>query len=268
MRQLKSLERSGPLDYEAQRETQPSARESSARSARDAASVGVRIELLTVIWMVVEAAVAIGAGVVAHSALLVAFGLDSVLELVTGSALLWRLWTEQRGESLARVERAERVAAWITGIGLALLCVYIVALAALDLVTRSEAATSTVGLALAAVAVVGMPVLAWRKRVIARQLNSVALRGDAACSLSCAYMAGALLVGLALHALLGWWWIESVALVSFLYWLVPEAREALEGARAGRAACSCGDDDCADAPSGENAANGHEKSEKPEKRLA
>jgi len=204
----------------------------------------VRIEAITVVWMTVEAAVAIGAGVAAHSALLVAFGLDSVLELVTGAALLWRLWTEQRGAALARVERAERIAAWITGVGLTLLCVYIVGVALLDLVTRAEASPSVAGLALAAAAVVGMPILAWRKRVIARQLNSAALRGDAACSLTCAYMAGALLVGLALHMLLGWWWVESVALLAFLYWLIPEAREALEGARAGRAACSCGDDAC------------------------
>jgi len=202
----------------------------------------VRIEAITVVWMAVEAAVAIGAGVAAHSALLVAFGLDSVLELVTGAALLWRLWTEQRGAALAQVERAERIAAWVTGVGLTLLCVYIVGVALLDLVTRAEASTSVAGLALAAAAVIGMPALAWRKRVIARQLNSAALRGDAACSLTCAYMAGALLVGLALHLLLGWWWVESVALLAFLYWLIPEAREALEGARAGRAACSCGDD--------------------------
>ena len=208
------------------------------------ALAGVRIEAITVVWMTIEAAVAIGAGVAAHSALLVAFGLDSVLELVTGAALLWRLWTEQRGVALARVERAERIAAWITGVGLTLLCVYIVGVALLDLVTRAEASTSVAGLALAAAAVVGMPALAWRKRVIARQLNSEALRGDAACSLTCAYMAGALLVGLALHMLLGWWWVESLALLAFLYWLIPEAREALEGARAGRAACSCGDDAC------------------------
>lgn len=247
MRELESRDLSDRLDRDAQPMAQASRRQRSTRSgrsARAAASAGVRIEALTVVWMVVEAALAIGAGLAAHSALLVAFGLDSVLELVTGAGLLWRLWTEKRGASLARVERAERIAAWITGIGLALLCVYIVAIAALDLVTRSGAATSIVGLVLAVVAVVGMPVLARRKRVIARQLNSAALRGDAACSLTCAYMAGALLAGLALHALLGWWWIESVALISFLYWLVPESREALEGARAGRAACSCGDDDC------------------------
>jgi len=68
---------------------------------------GVRVEMVTVAWMVVEAVVAIGAGVLAASVLLTAFGIDSVIELVTGGALLWRLATEARGGDLARVARGE-----------------------------------------------------------------------------------------------------------------------------------------------------------------
>ena len=92
-----------------------------------------------------------------------------------------------------------------------------------------------------------MPLLAWRKRHIAAAIESPALRGDAACSITCAYMAAALLLGLLTRALLGWWWADGVAALALLSWLVPEAREALGGARSGRAACSCGDEDgCAD----------------------
>jgi divalent metal cation (Fe/Co/Zn/Cd) transporter len=72
---------------------------------------GVRIEIFTVIWMVVEAAVSIGAGILAGSALLIAFGLDSVIELVSGAILLWRLLVEARGEDAEHIERAERRAA-------------------------------------------------------------------------------------------------------------------------------------------------------------
>src|SRR5437879_13704506 len=79
---------------------------------------GVRIEVVTVAWMAAEAAIAIGAGIAARSVLLTAFGLDSVIELVTGGALLWRLATEARGGSLARVERAETRAAGVAGVGL------------------------------------------------------------------------------------------------------------------------------------------------------
>ena len=74
-------------------------------------------------------------------------------------------------------------------------------------------------------------------------IDSAALRGDAACSIPCAYMAGALLVGLVLTAVLGWWWADSVAALRLLYWLQREARAALAGARAGRG-CRCGDDAC------------------------
>ncbi len=204
---------------------------------------GVRIEQATIAWMLVEAVVAIGAGVVARSVLLTAFGLDSIIELVTGGVLLWRLVTEARHASLGRVERAETSAAWVVGIGLALLCVYVVVVPALALLTHHRADSSPVGIGLAVAALTIMPVLAWRKRVIAERLHSAALRGDAACSITCAYMAGTLLVGVALTTFFGWWWADSVAAFALLYWLVPETREALEGARAGRGACACEDDD-------------------------
>jgi divalent metal cation (Fe/Co/Zn/Cd) transporter len=204
-----------------------------------AVRAGVRVEMVTVAWMTVEAIVAIGAGVLARSVLLTAFGIDSVIELVSGGVLLWRLATEVQGRSLERVARAENRAAWMTGISLALLCVYVVVSALASLLTQTRPEASLVGIALALVAVVGMPVLAWRKRAIAARIGSVALRGDAACSITCAYMAGTLLVGLALNALFGWWWADSLAALGLLYWLGREAREALAGARAGRGGCGC-----------------------------
>jgi divalent metal cation (Fe/Co/Zn/Cd) transporter len=206
---------------------------------------GVQIEVITVVWMVIEAVIAIGAGILARSVLLTAFGLDSVIELVTGGALLWRLTAEARHSSLVRVVRAENRAAWITGIGLLLLCVYITATAALSLLTASKPDGSPVAIGLSVAALLIMPWLVWRKREIAERIGSPALRADAACSLTCAYMAGALLVGLALTTLLGWWWADGIAAVVLLYWIVPEAREALEAARRGRGSCGCGDEGCA-----------------------
>jgi divalent metal cation (Fe/Co/Zn/Cd) transporter len=205
---------------------------------------GVRIEIVTVAWMTIEAVVAIAAGFLARSVLLTAFGFDSVVELVSGGALLWRLATEAHGGSLARVERAENRAAWIAGIGLVLLCVYIAATSALSLWSHNHPSRSLVGIGLAVCAVLLMPILVWQKRRIADRINSPALRADAACSLTCAYMAATLLAGLALTALFGWWWADALAALALLYWIVPEAREALEGARAGRTACMCGDPSC------------------------
>jgi divalent metal cation (Fe/Co/Zn/Cd) transporter len=88
------------------------------------------------------------------------------------------------------------------------------------------------GLAVAALVI--MPLLARRKRVIAVRIDSVARRGDAAWSITWAYMAAALLVGLTLNAAVGWWWADSAVALSSPYRLIPEGREALEGARAGR----------------------------------
>ncbi len=214
------------------------------RERAQAVQAGVHVEMVTIAWMVVEAAVAISAGLLARSVLLTAFGIDSIIELVTGGVLLWRLMTEARGGSLERVERAENRAAWVTGIGLVLLCLYVVASTILGLLAHNKADASAIGIGLSVVAVIGMPLLARRKHAIATRLNSVALRGDAACSLTCAYMAATLLVGLALNAAFHWWWADSVAALGLLYWLGSEAKEALEGARAGRGGCSCGDSSC------------------------
>ena len=74
---------------------------------------------------------------------------------------------------------------------------------------------------------------------IAASIDSAALRGDAACSITCAYMAGALLAGLVLTTIAGWRWADSVAALALLYWLGREAHEVLAGARAGHGACAC-----------------------------
>lgn len=194
--------------------------------------------------MVVEAAVAIGAGLLARSVLLTAFGVDSVIELASGGVLLWRLRTEARGGLLQEVERAEHRSAWITGVALALLCIYVAISAVAALVTHTEPGRSFAGIAVAIAAVIGMPILARRKRRIADLLDSAALRGDAACSITCAYMACTLLLGLVANVAFGWWWADSVAALALLYWLAHEAREAFDGAKSGRGGRSRGDGSC------------------------
>src|SRR5438105_1870535 len=101
-------------------------------------STAVRLEVMTVAWMAVEAVLAIGAGVLARSALLTAFGLDSVIELLSGGVLLWRLVSEASGADGARVERVERRARWLASVLLVLLCLYVVATVALGLIARVE----------------------------------------------------------------------------------------------------------------------------------
>ena len=95
-----------------------------ALQRREAFRLGVRLEVVTVVWMLAEAGLAIGAGLVARSLLLTAFGFDSVIELVSGVTLLWRLSSEARGSSFERAEWVERRATWISAVLLALLCLY------------------------------------------------------------------------------------------------------------------------------------------------
>ena len=183
--------------------------------------------------MVIEAVVAIGAGIVAGSLLLIAFGLDSVIELVSGTVLLWRLSVEAGGGSLEQAEAAERRAIRIVAAALALLCIYVLATAIYGLIAHVKPESSPVGIGLTLAAVVVMPWLAVSKRRIARRIDSEALAGDSASSLTCGYMAATVLVGLALDALFHWWWAEDVAALVFLFWLAGETQEALEEARGG-----------------------------------
>jgi hypothetical protein len=102
------------------------------RAAQVRASI--RIKVFTIVWMSIEALVSVGAGVWAGSALLIAFGLDSVIELVSGAILLWRLALEARGETTEQVERAEQRAAWVVAIALVLLCLYVLVTALYGLI--------------------------------------------------------------------------------------------------------------------------------------
>ncbi len=194
------------------------------------ARIGVRVEVFTVLWMTVEAVVSIGIGVRAASALLIAFGIDSVIELASGAILLWRLSLEARGEETEQVEQAEHRAALIVAILLAGLCLYVLVTAAYGLITRSGPEGSLAGMIIAAAAVVVMPLLGVTKRRLAARLDSSALRGDAASSFTCGYMAATVLLGVGANTLFHWWWAENVAALVFLFWLVMETREAFEEA--------------------------------------
>jgi divalent metal cation (Fe/Co/Zn/Cd) transporter len=191
----------------------------------------VRVEWFTVGWMTIEAIVAIGAGLLASSLLLTAFGLDSVIELITGSVLLWRLRVEVRGADTEGVQAAEHRAQLVTAIALVLLCMYVLATAVVDLLGVTKSEGSTVGILISLAAAMVMPWLAWIKRRLANQLGSEALRNDAASSLTCGYMAIAVLVGVLCTTLFNWWWAEGVAALVFLVWLAQETREAIEEVR-------------------------------------
>jgi divalent metal cation (Fe/Co/Zn/Cd) transporter len=183
---------------------------------------GRRLEYFTIGWNVVEAAVAVGAGWFAGSIALVGFGVDSLIESISGSILLWRLSSPVHDES------REQTALRLVGISFLILAAYVAFEALKSLLYYEPPDTSLVGIGLSIVSLILMPVLARAKRRSARNLNSRAMKADSRQTDLCAYLSVILLGGLTLNALLGWWWADPVAALI----MVPIiAREGLEGLR-------------------------------------
>ena len=205
--------------------------------------LGIWIEVVTIAWMTIEASIAIITGYMTRSVSLQGFGIDSVIELVAGGVLLWRLLVEQRGGASSMIEQAEKRAARVTALSLFALAIYIVGDSAFALITRSRPEASWWGIGLAIAAAIFMPVLWQGKLRVARRIGSAALKADAACSVTCAYMSFTLLAGLLLNRLFGWWWADPLAAFVLVYFIVREGREALHEARTGET-CDCGDEEC------------------------
>ncbi len=192
-------------------------------------SRGLWLAGLTIGWNVVEALVALSAGVTASSLALIAFGFDSVIEVASAALVVWQFRHELRG---GHDQERERRALRLIALTFFVLAVYVAVEAANDLLfTRAEADESVVGIVLAAVSLVVMPVLAVAKRRTAAKLGSPTLRADSQETLLCAWLSAILLAGLALHAVLGWWWADSVAAVGIAAFAVKEGLEAWEGDR-------------------------------------
>jgi len=156
--------------------------------------------------MGVEGAIAVTAGILAGSIALVAFGLDSAIEGFASLVIVWR-FTGRRLHS----ESAERRAQKLVAIQFFLLAPYVTVEALHNLATGERPETSWLGMALVTTSLVGMPLLGVAKRRLADTLGSVATRGEGTQNLLCAYLAGAVLVGLVGNALFGLWWLDPVA---------------------------------------------------------
>lgn len=167
-----------------------------------------RLNRLTIGWNAIEGIVAISAGVAASSVGLVAFGLDSGIEVSAALVLAWRLHQERRdGCQLPADDRARRLIAW----SFAALATYVPISAMIDLVGKHEPEVSMLGIAIAGLSLVVMPILAKAKRRLALQLGSQAAVAEAAQTNVCTMLSAALLVGLVANAALGWWWADPVA---------------------------------------------------------
>lgn len=182
-------------------------------------------------WMAFEFLVGLTAGLQAGSILLIAFGLDSFLEIIAGGTLIWRLRKEANGASAEVIERAERRSSLVVGTVLLGLSVYVTAVSVYNLATHQRADESTMGMAIAVASVILMPLLTLRKRHLGQALHSPALIEDGMCNITCAYMAGTVLVGAVLTALFNWWWADSVAALVLVYFIASEGWEAFQAGR-------------------------------------
>jgi divalent metal cation (Fe/Co/Zn/Cd) transporter len=184
---------------------------------------GRRLEYFTLGWNALEAGVAIGAGWLAGSIALVGFGVDSLIESLSGAILLWRL------ASSALDESRERLSLRLVGVSFFLLAAYVCFEAVKSLISSEEPKASILGIVLAVASLIVMPLLARAKRKVAADINSHALVADSRQTDICAYLSAILLGGLALNALFGWWWADPVAALIMVPIIAREGIEAWQG---------------------------------------
>jgi divalent metal cation (Fe/Co/Zn/Cd) transporter len=192
----------------------------------------LRLEWLTIGWNSLEAVIAAVAGVLSGSIALLGFGLDSVIEVSSGVALVWRL--SQDGDA-GRRERLEEVTLKIVGVSFLALAAYVAYESIGSLWRRDLPEASYAGIALAALSLVVMPVLARAKRRIAGAIGSRALEADSRQTDLCAYLSAILLGGLILNAVWGIWWADPAAALLMTPIIANEGLKAFSG----RTCCTC-----------------------------
>jgi len=187
---------------------------------------GRRLEYFTIAWNALEGLVAVVTGSIAGSISLVGFGIDSFIEVTSGSVLLWRMSVDAE---LHRRELNERRSLRIVGACFLLLAAYIAYESALELWSRRPPEHSIPGIVLACVSLVVMPLLSRAKRKVGHALGSAAMHADAKQTEFCTYLSAILLVGLLLNALFGLWWADPLAGLIMVPIIAKEGIDGLQG---------------------------------------
>jgi divalent metal cation (Fe/Co/Zn/Cd) transporter len=187
---------------------------------------GRKLEYFTIGYNSLEGLIALEAGWLSGSIALVGFGFDSLIEVTSGVALLWRLHAEV---DRARRERAEAISLRIVGVCFVVLAAYVSYDSANSLISHRAPERSLPGIALAIASLIVMPLLARGKRKVARGIGSGAMAADAKQTEFCTYLSAILLGGLVCNALLGWWWADPVAALVMVPIIAKEGIEALYG---------------------------------------
>lgn len=180
------------------------------------------IVAFTITYNVVEAIVAVWAGILASSAALIGFGLDSVVEVLSAAAVAWQFTRKDP-------ERWEKVTVRAIGLAFFALAAYVTVDAVTSLITGEGPEHSPLGLGITALSLVVMPLLAWFEVRTGRELGSKSVMADAKQLILCVYLSGAVFVGLILNSLFGWWWADSAAALVVAALAVREGIEAWRG---------------------------------------
>ncbi|WP_104083880.1 cation transporter [Cryobacterium sp. Y11] len=180
------------------------------------------IVAITIIYNLIEAVIALAAGSVASSAALIGFGLDSIVEVLSAAAVAWQF-------AAPNPEQREKVALRVIAVSFFALAGYVTVDAALSITGLRTPEHSPVGIALAAVSLMVMPLLSWFERRTGRELGSASAVADSKQTLLCAYLSAALLIGLLLNSLLGWAWADAVAALVIAGFALREGVEAWKG---------------------------------------
>jgi divalent metal cation (Fe/Co/Zn/Cd) transporter len=184
-----------------------------------------RVRLLvaaTITYNVLEAVIAIIAGRTASSTALIGFGLDSIIEVASATAIVWQF-------SSPNHEQRERAALRVIAISFFALAAYVTVESLRTLLLDERAAHSPVGIVLAAASLLIMPTLSMAQRRTGRELQSSSAIADSKQTLLCTYLSGALLIGLGTNLLLGWWWTDPVVALFIAVLAIKEGREAWHG---------------------------------------
>lgn len=189
-----------------------------------------RLQILTVVWMSLEAVAALAAAWVAQSPALLGFGGDSAIELFSAIVVLWRFRAHRHAA------QAEKLAARIAGGLLFLIAAFVLTTSSLSLLGHGKPQPSSIGIVVLVLAAAGMPWLASQKRKLASQLSSASLRADSAESALCGYLSLIALAGVLANVFLHTPWADPVAALALVPFIVKEAREAL---RTPRLSCGC-----------------------------
>jgi len=193
-------------------------------------------------WHGIEAAIAVGAGILAGSIALIGFGADSLIEAVAGFVLLWRF-----AASRSASESAERRAQKLIALSFYLLAAYVGFEAVRTLLSAAHPEASWVGIGLSVVTLITMPPLAIAKGRIGDKLGSSATKSEGQQNMLCAYLSAALLVGLSANALFGLWWADPITALLIAGVAVKEGREAWRGESCCTAPVSEASNNCEDA---------------------